>query len=97
MNVILFKLVLIQWGWDISNPFSVIIKVLKLFSRGLGSSKRFINEIQHTIVFTSGIMNLNAFLKGPTFFHVYHNYRSKQTKFSQRGKKILTMGKMWVL
>jgi hypothetical protein len=76
---------------------SCYITIRKLCNLRVQSSKRFNNEGQHIIVFTTNVVNFNALLKGFIFFEVYGIDYSKQTKSSQEGNKILTMGKMWVL
>jgi hypothetical protein len=37
----------------------------------LGSFKSFSPKVQHTIIFTSGVVNFKTFKKDPIFFQVY--------------------------
>jgi hypothetical protein len=44
----------------------------------MGSSERFNIQVQHTIVFTIGVMNLKSFQRTPTFFQMYGTDCSEQ-------------------
>jgi hypothetical protein len=66
----------------------------KMYNKSIwGSSKRFNIQVQHTITFTIGIVNLKALQRNPIFFQVYRTNCSKQIESSHVGKKIHEMKK----